>query len=133
MGVVTVGPGGLDQLGAQVGVAGLGDPASPRGVAGGVLAGGEPDEAHEVAGRREPSPVSDLGGHRQRAEVGEPAVGAETGDLPAERVPFEPQRQIGLDGVDRRLTGLHRGAVVGERRGQRRVVEVSARRASVDA
>jgi hypothetical protein len=38
LGSVLVGPGGLDQLGAQVGVATLGDAASPGGVAAGVFA-----------------------------------------------------------------------------------------------
>src|SRR6266545_2258573 len=47
---VLVGPGRLDQLGAQVGVAGLGQlPAAGLGAAG-ILAGHQPAEPHELAG-----------------------------------------------------------------------------------
>jgi hypothetical protein len=47
-----VGPGGFDQLGAQVQVAGVGDVAAAGAFAAGVLAGDQPAEHHERARRR---------------------------------------------------------------------------------
>ena len=44
-----VGPGGLDQLGAQVQVPGLGDVPAAGALPGGVLAGHQPAEPHECA------------------------------------------------------------------------------------
>jgi hypothetical protein len=60
LGSVLVGPGGLDQLGAQVGVAALGDVAPPGGVAAGVFAGVSPQKPMNcgaLANRRQ-SPTS---------------------------------------------------------------------------
>src|SRR5207247_9742895 len=70
-GAVLVGPGRLDQLGAQVPVAGLGDAAPPGPLAAGVLAWGQAAEAHELRRAGEPAPVADLAGQRQRAQPGD--------------------------------------------------------------
>src|SRR5215207_11636957 len=75
--VVLVGPGRLDQLGAQVGVAGLGQVPATGLLAAGVLAGDQPAEPHERGCPSEPSPVADLGGQRERAQPGYPAVGGQ--------------------------------------------------------
>jgi hypothetical protein len=47
--MVLVGPGRLDQLGAQVGIAGLGQVPANGPLAAGVLAGDQPAEPHELA------------------------------------------------------------------------------------
>ena len=59
-GGVLVVPGGLDQQPAGVPVAGLGDVAAVALVAGGVLAGGQAEEAHQLArvAKRRKSPIS---------------------------------------------------------------------------
>src|SRR5437867_1148568 len=69
-GPVLVGPGRLDQLGAQVGVASLGEVPPSGPLAAGVLAGHQPAEPHELARLGEPAPVTDLGGQRERAQPG---------------------------------------------------------------
>jgi hypothetical protein len=59
-GAVLVGPGGLDQLGTQMGVAGLGDVAPPGPLAAGVFAGVSPQKPMNcgaLANRRQ-SPTS---------------------------------------------------------------------------
>src|SRR6266516_5903865 len=58
LGAVAVGPGGFDELGAQVLVAGVGDVTAVLGPTGGVLAGDEPGEGHEAGRGREPPPVT---------------------------------------------------------------------------
>src|SRR5215207_2366206 len=69
-GPILVGPGRLDQLGAQVAVPGLGDPAPMGAGAAGILAWDQAAEAHELGGAGEPAPVGDLAGQGQRAQAG---------------------------------------------------------------
>jgi hypothetical protein len=71
-GAVLVGPGRLDQLPAQVRVAGLGEPATVNGVTAGVLAWDQPAEPHERVRGRKATPVAYLGGHGERAQPGDP-------------------------------------------------------------
>jgi hypothetical protein len=103
-GAVLQGPGRLDQLGAQVGVAGLGELAAVHGVAAGVLAWDQPAEPHELAGRGEPAPVSDLSSQGQRAQPGDAAVGGQPGDLPVQRRPVAPAGKVGLHGIQLRTS-----------------------------
>jgi hypothetical protein len=111
------------QLGAQVGVAGLGEPAAVDGGAAGVFAWDQPAEPHELAGRGEPAPVGDLGGQRQRAQPGDPAVGGQARDLPGKRRPVAPAGKVGLHRVQVRVADLDHGQVVPERLGHGGLVE----------
>ena len=95
-GSVLIGPRRLDQLGPQMGVAGLGDVSTPDRFAGGVLRGDQPGEAHERAGGGEPAPVADLAGDGQRPHRRHAAVGGQPGDRVGERSVGVPVRQIGL-------------------------------------
>ena len=70
-GPVLVGSGRLDQLGAQVLVATLGDVAPPGRAAAGILRGHQATEATERGCPREPAPVAHLAGQRQRPELGD--------------------------------------------------------------
>jgi hypothetical protein len=96
---VLVGPGRLDQLGAQVGVAGLGEVASGGPLAAGILAGHQAAEPHELAGPGEPAPVADLGGQREGAQPGHAPVGGQAGHLLGEGRPVIPAGQVRLDRV----------------------------------
>ncbi len=104
-GPVLVGPGRLDQLGAQVSVAGLGDVSTVDTLAGGVLAGHQSGEAHEGAGGGEAPPVADLAGDAQRTELGYAVVGGQPGDRVSERAVGVPVGQVGLDGPPTRRPG----------------------------
>jgi hypothetical protein len=69
------GPGRLDQLGAQVGVATFGSVAPPGRAAAGILRGRQAAEARERSCLWESAPVTDLAGQRQRppGRAGRPA------------------------------------------------------------
>jgi hypothetical protein len=122
-GAVLVGPGRLDQLGAQVGVAGLGERAAVDAGAAGVLAWDQPAKPHELARGGEPAPVSDLGGQRQRAQPGDASVGGQPGDLPVERRAVAPAGKVGLHRVQVRVADLDHGQVVPERLGHGGLLE----------
>ena len=83
-------PGRLDELGAQVHIAGVGDMTAPDVLATGMLGRGEPGEGHERARGAKPTPVADLSGQTERAEFGDSPVGGETGDSIGERRPGVP-------------------------------------------
>jgi hypothetical protein len=105
-GTVLVGPRRFDHLGAQVGVAGLGDVSAAHARPRGVLAGGQAGEAHECARAGEPAPVADLAGDRQRPELGDAAVAGQAGHRVGERPVGEPVPQVGLQ---RGQLGIPRG------------------------
>src|SRR6266508_1286783 len=79
---VLVVPGRLDEQAAGVAVAGLGERAAGAPLAGGVLADGEPEEAHQLARRGEAAEVADLGEQAERGQGGDAAEAAQ----PAHRV-----------------------------------------------
>jgi hypothetical protein len=85
-------------------------PAGP--LAAGVLAGHQPAEPHERGRPSEPSPVADLGGQRERAKLGHPAVGGQPGDLGGERWPIVPAGKVGLDRDQLRVAALQRRTIV---------------------
>jgi hypothetical protein len=111
------------QLGAQVGVAGLGEPAAVDGVAAGAARLGPARRTHELVCGGEPAPVSDLGGQGQRAQPGDAAVGGQPSDLPVKRRPVAPAGKVGLHGVQLRVADLDHGQVVAERLGHGGLVE----------
>jgi hypothetical protein len=111
------------QLGAQVRVAGLGEPATVDACAAGVLAWDQPAKPHELAGCGEPAPVSDLSSQRQRAQPRDPAVGGQPSDLPVERWAVAPAGKVGLHGIGLRVADLDHGQVVPERLGHGGLVE----------
>ena len=59
-GRISVRPRGFDEDAAHMRVAGFGDPVTRGARPGGVLGGDETDEAHELRGGGEPSPVAHL-------------------------------------------------------------------------
>jgi hypothetical protein len=92
-GVVLVGPGRLDQLPAQVRVAGLGEPATVDSVATGMLAWDQAAEPHEGVGGREPAPVGHLGGQGERAQPGHAPVGGQPGRPASQTAAARTSRQ----------------------------------------
>ena len=83
-GVVVV-PGGLDQQAAGVPVAGLGDVTAVSLIAGGVLARGQAEEAHQLARRCEAAEVADLGEQPERG------VGRDAAKTPQPRHRVRPR------------------------------------------
>jgi hypothetical protein len=67
-GVVLVGPGRLDQLGAQMGVAGPSEPTSSDGGAAGVFGGHQAGEPGEVLGSGKAPKVAHLAGDGERPQ-----------------------------------------------------------------
>ena len=118
-----VGPGCFDELGAEVDVAGVSDPAPVLALTAGPLRGSEPGEGHEHRRGRETPPVTDLAGQGQPAQGCDPPVGGEPGHRIGERGPLGPGQQVGLDRGHRGLAGRQRGPVVVERFGQGPLVE----------
>jgi hypothetical protein len=98
LGSMLVGPGRLDQLGAQMGVATLGDATPPGRAAAGVLAWGQPAEPHELRRAGAPAPVAHLPGQRQRAQPGQAPIRAQASDRIGEWWLVVPGGQVGLDG-----------------------------------
>jgi hypothetical protein len=76
-GAVVIGPGRLHQLEAQMLAAGAGDVTAPDVISRGALAGHQPSEGHERGRVREPPPVADLGGQRQRTQLADAPVGGQ--------------------------------------------------------
>jgi hypothetical protein len=119
---VLVGPGRLDQLGAQVLVAGLGD--VPRRV--------EPPEEYSegtrpvnpmnVAARGNP-PVGDLAAQGQRAQRAHATVGGQPVHRVGERFPVRPSLQVSLDRSQRRVPIGQNRTVMLERGPQRGFAE----------
>jgi hypothetical protein len=121
--VTSRGPGRLDQLGAQVGVAGLGEVASGGPLAAGILAGHQAAEPHEPAGPGEPAPVADLGGQREGAQPGHAPVGGQAGHPLGGGRPVIPAGQVRLDRVQLGVAGLQHRLVVVVGGSQRGLVE----------
>src|SRR5215217_7983162 len=122
-GPILVGPGRLDQLGAQVAVATLGDAAPMGAGAAGILAWDQAAEAHELGGGGKAAPVGDLAGQGQRAQASHAPVGAQAGDRIFERWLPIPSGQVGLDGVQGGVAGRQGRPVVGVGRRQGGVVK----------
>jgi len=94
-GAVLVGPGRLDELDADVAVAGLGQMPAAYGSAARVLRHGEAAERHEGAGsgnRRQSHPLRTT----SAPESGYPPVGAQPGDLVGKEGMLEVGAQLGL-------------------------------------
>src|SRR5579875_849279 len=104
-----VGPGGLDQLGAQMDIARLGHrPSMHRGPRG-ALGGDKSGEAGEVLRLGEAAKVADLGGDVQSAQAVHSSIAAESQNgigegcsLVVEREVFVDAGQIGFSFVDDR-------------------------------
>jgi hypothetical protein len=119
---VLVGPGRLDQLAAQVGVAGLGGVPPPRRRPAGVLAWHQATEPGERGRPTEPAPVTDLAGQGQRASRGTPGRRS-SGARRRRTGRVVPAGQVGLDGSQLGVTNLEHGPVVRMGGGQRGLVE----------
>jgi hypothetical protein len=122
-GPVLVGPGRLDQLGAQMAVAGLGDATPVAAQAAGILAWDQAAEAHELRGAGQPAPVTDLASQSECAQVGHASVGGQAGHGVGEWWLVIPGGQVGLDGVQGGVAGRQGRPVVGVGRRQGRVVK----------
>ena len=100
-------PSGLDQQPAGVLVPGQGDVPAVLLIAGGVLAGGDPEPRRELARVREPGEVADLGDQPERGDRRDPAEPGQdphlagpplaAGDLSQPRV---ERVELALDPVD---------------------------------
>ena len=123
VGPVLVGPGGLHQLGPQVGVAGLGDVAPAGRAARGVLGGDQTHEAHQRRRPSEAAPVAHLGMQRERPHPGHPPVGAEAAHRVGEQLVALPGDQVRLHRSQGGVSGQDSGPVVPEGHGQRGFVE----------
>ena len=80
--------------------AGAGDVAPPDTVAGGAFARHQPGKGHERARMREPSPVANLGGQRQRAQLTDTTVGGQASNGVDQGRLGGGLGQVGLDGRD---------------------------------
>lgn len=109
-----VGPRRFGQKMPHLPVSGLGDPESTLRRAGGLFAGDEPDEAHELARRREASPVADLAGQGEGAQAVDTSIGSEAGDVFGEDPLLEVGNEVGFDGADPLLVVLDHGQQMGE-------------------
>jgi hypothetical protein len=116
-------PGGLDQLGAQMRVPGMGDAASAGLLPRGVLRGGKPRERHERRRRGETPPVADLGGQTQRALLGDPPIRPQPVDRLFEGGPLVPGDQVRFDRYDGDLPGRQGRPVMGESSLEGQVIE----------
>ena len=121
-----VGPGRLDQLRAQVGVAGLGQPTAVDRVPAGVFAWDQAAEPHELGRSSEPAPVAHLGGQGEPTQAGHPAVGGQPGDLVGEGWAVQPGGQVHLDRIQLSVAGGDHRPVVDLGGPQRWLVEALA-------
>jgi hypothetical protein len=104
-----VGPRRFGQEMSHLPVSGLGDPESALRSTGGLFAGDESDEAHELARGRKAAPVADLAGQGQGTQAVDTSIGSQAGDLFGEDSLLEVGNEVGFDGADPLLAVLDHG------------------------
>jgi len=96
-GCVAVVPGSFGQQAAGVAVAALGDMPAMLLIAGGVLAGSDPQPGRELTRVREAREVADLGDQPQRGQRRDPAKRTQLCDLPLPTVLLGDMFKLGVE------------------------------------
>jgi hypothetical protein len=121
---VAVVPGGFGQQSAGVPVAALGDVPAVLLIAGGVLAGGDPEPRRELPRVREPSEVADLSDQSERGESPDPAKAAELLDLPRPPVAVGDVLELGVQGGELSVEAVEMGQHLRQGLVRERVIEL---------
>src|SRR5439155_13888379 len=123
---VLVGPGGLNELAADMPVAGMGDVAAMFAETGRIFGWDEPGEAHERPRCREASPVEHFSGEAQAAHARHAAIGGEPMHLVAEQCAVAIRCKIVFDRGELSVAQLDVRPVVRERGRECTVLEMQA-------
>jgi hypothetical protein len=99
LGVVAIGPSPLDEDTAGVGIAGLGDPPEPAGVAGRILGRGESQITHELSWAIKTTETPELRDGAEGDGELDPAQGVEGFDHGMESPALGLFLQLGLDAL----------------------------------
>lgn len=125
-GLAAVVVGGFDQQPPRVGRAGLGDRSLTALLAGGVLAGNDPEVGRELVGVIEAVPFADLGAQADRGQRGDLAQASQPRDRRAARRARGELFELCLELVAAGDEHVVRVQVVSERQPGRMIAEAQA-------